>query len=383
MEILRPDSASPQFSRQIRADKFGLHKHPNFVIPSHMRKLQFLCLPWILLTAMTVAVSLVKADDIAGSSDHPLLKRITGSEIFFSKSSDFERLKLALGKIEFSGAQGKVKPYNSVTVEGKLLTNYYKVPENMGTLEVLRNYEQELKEEGFQILFSGLGEDVETDGYNNQIAHEILNMIGTYGTDEEKAQWPFQHTKEITAAYISAKKDGDGSEVYTSVYIVSNQHNNWLKIPEGRTLVRADVCEVKAREQRMELVQSDQMASEIALNGRIALYGILFDFDKADVRPDSEPTLAEIAKLLQEKPDLNILVVGHTDASGSFDYNRDLSQRRAESVVVQLTSRGISRERLFPVGVSFASPVATNNTEDGRAKNRRVELVDMASGKVR
>ena len=99
--------------------------------------------------------------------------------------------------------------------------------------------------------------------------------------------------------------------------------------------------------------------------------------------PYSEATLSEIAKLLQEKPDLRVLVVGHTDTEGSFEYNRSLSQRRADSVVSNLAEKGISKERLFPVGISFASPVATNATEEGRTKNRRVELVDMGVAKAK
>ena len=338
----------------------------------------------LLLLAAIIFQQPLWAEDFERASDHPLVKRISGSEIFFQSSSDFDELKLALSKIEWSGAQGKVLPYESIAVEGKILRNYYKVPEKIGVLEVFRNYEQDLKENGFEILFSGRGEEVETKGYNNQIAREILKMIGVYGTPEEKAQWPFQHTDEGKAAYIAAKRTSDtGDEFYVSIYIVSNTHDNWLKIPVDRTLVRVDVCEVKAREQRMELVTSESMAGEIQLNGRIALYGIQFAFDSAAIQPESDATLAEIAKLLKEQPELKILVVGHTDTKGSFEYNRTLSQKRAESVVANLTGRGISSDRLFPVGVSFASPVASNTTEEGRAKNRRVELVDMARGKVR
>lgn len=321
------------------------------------------------------------AADVAGSADYALLKRITGSEIYFTRSIDYEQLKIALGKIEWSGAEAKVKPYESATVEGKILTNYYRMPEKLSVLEAFRNYEQELKEKGFEILFSGQGEDVETPGYNNQIAKEILNMTGTYGTPEQKAYWPFQHTDEKKAGYISAKKSGENGDIYVSVYLVTNTHNKWLQLPVDLTLARMDVCETKAREQRMELVKSEQMASELSLNGRIALYGILFDHDKATLRTDSQTTLQEIARLLKEKSQLKILVVGHTDASGSFAYNRSLSQQRAETVVADLVSKGISADRLFPVGVAFASPVAANISEDGRAKNRRVELVDMAQSK--
>ena len=147
----------------------------------------------------------LSAGDVAGSADHPLLKRLEGSTIFFSKTSDYERLKLALGKLEWDGGAAKVKPYESTTVEGKLLTNYYQAPGQLGVMEALRNYEEELRSAGFEILFSGQGEEIETPGYNNQIAREILGMTGTYGTPEEKAQWPFQHTDEKKAFDLSTE----------------------------------------------------------------------------------------------------------------------------------------------------------------------------------
>ena len=118
------------------------------------------------------------------------------------------------------------------------------------------------------------------------------------------------------------------------------------------------------------------MAQAITGTGRIALYGINFDFNRAEIKADSEPTLEQIAKLLKESSGLKLLVVGHTDNVGSFAFNTDLSQRRAAAVVTALVQRhGISKERLTPVGVSFASPMASNRTEEGRAKNRRVERV--------
>jgi OmpA-OmpF porin, OOP family len=347
-----------------------------------MKYKNLLVLFFSIFLSFLTSLEVTQAEDISGSKDHPSIKRITGSEIFFHKTADFDELKLTLGKIEWNGAEGTVRPFNSATVEGSRLTNYYKVPQEIGVLEAFRNYEQELRENGFEILFSGRGEEVETVGYNNQIAREVLGMKGTYGTPEEKAQWPFQHTDEAKAGYISAKKTSDAGEIYVSVYVVSNTHNNWLDIPVDRTLVRFDVCETKAREQRMELIKSEEMASEISLNGRIALYGIEFDFNSASIKPESESTLTEIAKLLQTQSALKILVVGHTDTVGAFEYNRTLSQKRAESVVANLKAKGIAPTRLFPVGVSFASPIATNTTEQGRAKNRRVELVDMGDGKV-
>lgn len=110
----------------------------------------------------------------------------------------------------------------------------------------------------------------------------------------------------------------------------------------------------------------------------MAIYGIYFDTNSAEIKPESKPALEEIGKLLRNNPDLKLLVVGHTDNVGDFDFNLQLSQRRAEAVVRALVrEQGVAVSRLRSHGVSFAAPVATNDDEEGRAKNRRVELVQI------
>jgi OmpA-OmpF porin, OOP family len=100
----------------------------------------------------------------------------------------------------------------------------------------------------------------------------------------------------------------------------------------------------------------------------VALYGILFDTDKA--------TLTEIAKLLSDTPDLKVVIVGQADNAGAFDYNIDLSKMRAAAVVGALSKRfEVPADRMKSAGVGMVAPVATNANEDGRAKNRRVEVV--------
>ena len=114
----------------------------------------------------------------------------------------------------------------------------------------------------------------------------------------------------------------------------------------------------------------------MAATGRVALYGILFDTGKADVKPESKPALEEIAKLLKSDSNLKLRVVGHTDNQGSLDGNIALSKRRAESVNAALVGQyGISGQRLSAFGVADLAPVASNAQEEGRSKNRRVELV--------
>jgi outer membrane protein OmpA-like peptidoglycan-associated protein len=163
-------------------------------------------------------------------------------------------------------------------------------------------------------------------------------------------------------------------DVYVSVYTtaaygVGGQNKN-------RVFTLLDVIEVKPMQTGQVVVDANAMAREIAATGRVALYGIYFDSGKADVKPESQASLAEIAKLMKQDAAMKLLVVGHTDTNGAFDYNIDLSKRRAQAVVQALVaSHGIDASRLKPWGVGFASPVASNRAEDGRGKNRRVELV--------
>lgn len=337
---------------------------------------------WLIAMAV-VGATWAQAGDAPGTADPPGVKRFEGAEIFFQSRADFDALRLALSKIEWSGAEAKVKPYSAREVEGRRTTSYYRLPAGVSVLEALRNYEEEARSAGFEILHSGIGEAIETVGYNNQIAREIYGMKGTYGTPEEKAQWPFQHTDEAKAGYFAAQSAVDGAAGrFLSGYFVVNTHDRWLDLPVGTVLARIDLIETKARAQRMVLVKSDEMAEAIGRNGRIALYGIEFAHDSATIEASAQPLLEEIVKLMSERPQLSILVVGHTDTSGSFEYNRGLSQRRAEAVAARLTAMGVARGRLFPVGVGFAAPVATNTDEEGRARNRRVELVDLAGGKL-
>ena len=116
--------------------------------------------------------------------------------------------------------------------------------------------------------------------------------------------------------------------------------------------------------------------SDLRTTGHAAVYGILFDTDSAVLKPESAAALGEIAKLLQADPQLRIFVVGHTDNSGSVDHNLQLSLSRAQSVKQALVKDyGIAADRLKAFGCGPYAPVASNDTEDGKAKNRRVELV--------
>jgi outer membrane protein OmpA-like peptidoglycan-associated protein len=107
---------------------------------------------------------------------------------------------------------------------------------------------------------------------------------------------------------------------------------------------------------------------------RIVLRGVNFDFDKSTIRPDSRPVLDEAVDVLKENPNVRISVEGHTDGVGSDLYNEKLSVRRAEAVFRYLVNNGIAPERMEVIGYGESRPVASNDTDSGRAQNRRVEL---------
>jgi len=147
-------------------------------------------------------------------------------------------------------------------------------------------------------------------------------------------------------------------------------------VAKDQVLAEVIVVAPDQMEERMSFVNADEMSRSLNDSGRVSLYGIYFDTDKDTVRPDSAVTLVEIQKLLLTNPQLRIHVVGHTDNQGAAEHNLDLSRRRAASVVGELTAKfGIAANRLDSFGCGFYAPVASNAAEEGRAKNRRVELV--------
>lgn len=139
--------------------------------------------------------------------------------------------------------------------------------------------------------------------------------------------------------------------------------------------VRLTIVEKKPMTQRV-VADAAAFGNDLQASGHAAVYGIYFDTAKAVVKPESTPALQEVAKLLAGSPGLKLWVVGHTDAVGAVEANMKLAQARADAVVAALTTaHGVAPERLKGYGVGPLAPVASNAGEDGRAKNRRVELV--------
>jgi len=111
--------------------------------------------------------------------------------------------------------------------------------------------------------------------------------------------------------------------------------------------------------------------------------GLLFDIDRADLRPEAQAELVKLARILNKYPDTNIEVDGHTDATGTEEHNMQLSMRRAESVATFLAVQNVTRDRLHAVGFGELKPIASNDTAEGRQLNRRVEVAIWANDKLK
>ncbi len=307
--------------------------------------------------------------DIKELHDPAMLKRFENSVLVAGDQRTFDEFTVALGRVEFDYSAQQFKPWPKEKVEGSRFTGFYRMPKDVTTLEALKNYENELKEKGFETRFSGSGQELD-NGYGR-----FLKQV--YGEqDNHLMRYVLPSAKDYR--YLTMRKTAeDGSQIIFSGFfaLVPPSWGSKYAAP-GDTLARIDLIETKPVTRRMKFVKAEEMAEQINTGGKVALYGILFDFNSADIRPESEETLSEVAKYLAGDQSVKLLVVGHTDNVGTFEFNRDLSERRAKSVVNHLNSRyKVSPERLLPFGASFAAPAASNATEEGKAKNRRVELV--------
>ncbi len=152
----------------------------------------------------------------------------------------------------------------------------------------------------------------------------------------------------------------------------------WLQVSGNAGLGQQDLVIIDEKPFKKSMVFGPaQLKEALDKDGRVILYGILFDLDKATLKPESDKQLQHVVALLLADTGLKLEVQGHTDDQGSPEYNIDLSQRRAETVQQYLQLFGVAQERLQPKGYGEDQPVAPNTTEEGRAKNRRVELVKM------
>jgi len=288
--------------------------------------------------------ALAQPGDVAGARDFPGIGRFGGSVITGYQLKDFDAAQMQAAAFKDG------KPADARRLEGRITRIAYRTTPGPSILEVSRNFETQLAKAGFETLLA-----CDTDACGGIPFTEAVDALPI----------PQMWVDGFNYRYYAGRKSDGGRETYASVIVSENNREIHAQLT---------VAELGAIENKM--VDAAAMAKGLGETGHIALYGIYFDTDKAVIKPESRPTLDQIAKLLAGQPQLNVFIVGHTDNQGNFDYNLDLSRRRAEAIAAELVkSYRIVQGRLRTAGVGFLAPVGSNASESGRALNRRVELV--------
>jgi OOP family OmpA-OmpF porin len=210
------------------------------------------------------------------------------------------------------------------------------------------------------------GESKVLEGQKTSVAYEL----------QDGAAKPSE--LQIRRNYVNAVKSLGGSLVFeqdnfATCKLVKNGKEIWFSVTTYNNATSYELVILELGEMTQEVTAQD-MLTALNKDGFMALY-INFDTGRADIKPESQPIVDQVVALLEENPDLKLSVEGHTDNVGDPAKNKSLSLERAKSVVAALTAKGIAADRLSAVGWGQEKPIADNRSEDGRAKNRRVEIV--------
>lgn len=293
--------------------------------------------------AALVALLIAVPSAAAAAEPPAFIRPYPGQEPWKSEVKEFDEFELP------TGVDPKGRVMTSTHLEGRVSFYSYSHPQGRSTLEVARNYREALEKAGFRILY-----------YCKPCQDATNKLLENLSYEAETGQ---------PTHYMAARLSRPSGDTWAGVRVMASRG-----IMGGTRIV---VVETKPMETGKVAVTAEALASDISQQGHVAVYGIYFDTDKSEIKPESAPALEQIGALLRKSPSMKLWVVGHTDTVGAILHNMELSKRRAEAVVRELTGKHkIEAVRLSAGGVGPYAPVATNRSEDGRAKNRRVELVE-------
>lgn len=320
--------------------------------------------------------------DAPKAADSPWTGRYEGSHILSQTVKAFDEITLPSGASEGQSYDSKKRFTKTETVQGKVTRTIYVSPLGRSSLEVFTNFKNTLTGKGFVPVFEcakeACGPSFMVLKYRWDNDNALVRGAGYKDIRYHLVKAAFDNLKDLR--YALMKKTDANGDTYVALYggvHTGGSFGSFSEVWNERVGMLVEVAEPKSMEAKMVTLKAEEITSDIVKDGRAVFYGIQFDFDKADIKLESEPQLAEMAKALKADPKLKVLIVGHTDNQGKIDYNTGLSQRRAEAVVKALAGKyGIDAKRMVARGLASLAPVATNRTDEGRAKNRRVEMVE-------
>lgn len=319
-------------------------------------------LPGMVAAALLTLAPLALASDqpLAGAKDHPIVSRYQGSSLVMTGEAPVSRAEVVVVE--------KGKPVLR-PVEGKIFNYYYVGPAGSGALEVYRNYRQALETAQFDLTFAC--ETVRCVDLDVQYLIKTIPREAAWVENRPTVLRMFGDSPNFH--FISARKMTPAGPVYVQVGVVTGRPGSSIGT---RTEHFVQVVEPGVSQTGKVTVNAQAIRDGLERDGKVAFYGVLFDTNKAEIKEESAPQLAEMAAALKAASGVKAYVVGHTDNHGDLAANMALSQKRAQAVVDALSRKyGIATERLVGRGVANLAPVAANGDEKGRARNRRVELV--------
>ena len=278
--------------------------------------------------------------------DHPMVNRYPDTKIDHYDFKEFEEAQILLSKPY--EANNKWVADKVLPLEGQVTYIHYSKPKTVSALQIFRNYQISLTKSGFKELFVCNRPCTDANLGNFDDLLKARGLYLNYSADNQ---------------YIAAQK----GNVYVSMFV--NEGGVWLFVIEQGQM---DTGKIKVN-------GNSPIANALSQSGRVDVYGLTFDTGKSSLKPSSKATLTELSQILNDNPQLNLDVIGHTDNVGNPDSNLKLSQDRSEAVIAALSSDyGINPTRLNPIGKGQSQPISSNDTEKGKATNRRVEFVVQA-----
>ena len=272
---------------------------------------------WLFIVVLFFVPVVIQAQE-SEFKDTPWFSGMPSFAIYDAEDIEFDSYNFFNGK-------------TCVAVEGRKFKRTYTLKEGAqksSVIQISRNYANAVRNSGGTVLFEGAPQNAECADNNG-----LQMMVG--------------------------KIVKDGSELWVEVATLGG--DDYYLTVVLKELMKQDVT-------------ASAMFEALNRDGHIALY-INFDFGKSIIRDESKPIIEQIVQMMKSNPDLKVGVEGHTDNVGTPASNKPLSEERAKSVVSAIVGQGISSDRLSPAGFGQDKPIADNNTEEGKAKNRRVELV--------
>ncbi len=300
-----------------------------------------------------------RTSDINNTKDNSLISRFNDSFIAYENTVKWDIYILPITKIKNVG--GGKNWDKKLKLEGKVNRIQYTTKKENNASLVYANYLSALKKSNWKILFSGSGDnELGNESYEWQyyMFQEGLGLDKKFGS-----KYNFRGNDY---AYIAAKFENNDTSYYAMIYIIEK---------DKFTMINQDIITIKNPD--IGLVTAKILTKEIDKNGHLALVGIFFETGKTKLTEKSISALKNISKYLNSNKNKKFFIVGHTDNIGSFTANMKLSENRAKAVKNELISKyGVDANQIKSYGVANLSPVTSNSTDKGKARNRRVEIVE-------